>query len=232
MRHVGALFSTSVLVLMLAGSALAVNFYIPHITGGEDDWKDTLVIDNFGAASANATVNLYDQGRLLTSNTYTVRAYDYVAINVKLLAPAAASGVISTEATTLASRISYEYLATGERTEFDLQTAGLTSNVYLFPKYYENLSWAGLAITNTTATVASVTLYAIGSGLVLDQTTDTVPGRGRIKGLHSDWFPNTALSLIDKILVISPSANLQGITISGNSDNSMLLFTPAVDAGF
>lgn len=228
-----------VLLIVLSANSWALEVYVPHITTGEDDWEDTLIVDNCDSANQTFNVIYYDQGRILQNATYGVNAYEYNTKSLKSLQPAASCAVISYESPALNFRLSYRYLSTNATTEFNLPNSDGSATViptfanlrFLFPRYSPVVQWAGMAIMNTTDTIAYVTMYAIGNGTVISTKSDSIPAKGRLVGTLEGWFPTLSLADIaevEKVEVVSDAANLNGITISGDDDNHVLLFTTAV----
>ena len=84
-----------------------------------------------------------------------------------------------------------------------------------------------MAVGNVNPTTATVNLYAYGGGELLGTKTITLGPYERVAGAHTLWFPSVSFAAIDKIIVVSAN-NLCGISMSGNTSSSLLLFTPGV----
>ena len=98
----------------------ALEVYIPHITRGENDWEDLLIVDNCNGSNQTFNVVYFDQGRILQNATYGVDAYSYSSKDLKTLEPEATCAVITYTSTELNFRLSYRYLSTNATTEFNL----------------------------------------------------------------------------------------------------------------
>lgn len=93
------------------------------------------------------------------------------------------------------------------------------------------VEWKGLAITNFSGTSDTITLYAYGNGNLLGTAADTIPGNGKLVGVHTKWFPNVELADLSRIIVVSSGGNkITGIVICGNAASENLLFTAAQSA--
>jgi len=90
------------------------------------------------------------------------------------------------------------------------------------------LSWKGIAVVNTGTQNTQLILEAYGEGRLLATTTVTLDAENRLVGLHSNWFPDIPVSRLERIVIQSNYPFLQGITISGDTENSSLAFAPAL----
>jgi hypothetical protein len=216
----------------LRGNALAIETFIPHITGGSADWTDYLQVNNNTPFAANFTLSLYSNGEQVYSQILSVGALSRSQIALKALNSNAETGIITYTEPGLVFRVSYSSLAGGIAEFRTIDVLG--SNVgYYFSDFTNFVQWKGSAIANMGTTPVQVTLYAIGGssggggGAILGTHTETINPRKKIVGIHSGWF-DVGLSQIQSIVAVTSSSSLCGITISGDMALSSLLFTPAI----
>ncbi|MFH1153589.1 MAG: hypothetical protein V1793_07225 [Pseudomonadota bacterium] len=237
--HAASLILSIVIILGFSSMALALEAYIPHITGaGNDDWKDSLQVDNTGLVNASFDLTLYNNGAVVYGPTsYTVsRLSESSPINLKTLAPSASWGMISYSSQALVFRACYEYKG-GPAAEFTLSDTLGGSLGFFFSTFSTNGVSKGIAVTNTDSVPAVATAFALGGGSVLGTAPVTIPARSRIlaaytiDGWKTDWLPAASFSTIQKIILVSSSPYLCGITMQGLKKDAdqlaNLLFTAA-----
>lgn len=217
-------------VLLLAAAAWAGEVYIPHLTGGDDDWVDYLQVDNIGLTPATYTATLYAGGAKVATKSGTVPALGHVIVNLQDVNAAAECGVIGFTSSLLQFRLSYAH-ATGQGVaEFRLGGTLLPSLTFLFSDFNPRIEWKGLALANLGASPVTATLYALGGGKVLGSASQSVGAKSRVHGTFARWFPQLSFGQVEKIVAVSASPSLAGIVISGSDAADRLLFTTAADA--
>jgi hypothetical protein len=145
----------------LRGNALAIETFIPHITGGSADWTDYLQVNNNTPFAANFTLSLYSNGEQVYSQILSVGALSRSQIALKALNSNAETGIITYTEPGLVFRVSYSSLAGGIAEFRTIDVLG--SNVgYYFSDFTNFVQWKGSAIANMGTTPVQVTLYAIG----------------------------------------------------------------------
>ncbi len=211
-----------------------VRSYIPHITSSAK-WTDYLRVDNNSGTDATYMLTLYDSaGQQLYSDVQSVSALSGAVVQPKQLAAGASSGVIMSTNKDLFFRYSYVHTSGGVA-EFSLKSGYrnlLTQAGFYFNSIASIVQWKGLAIANYSPMATNITMYAYGSGGYIGSVSTSIPGYGKIVGVHTKWFPGVPLSAIDRIIVVAENnlTSLDGIVIAGSTDNSSLLFTNAADA--
>ncbi len=222
-------FMLMVWAVCLPSYALAANYLMPHITGGEDNWSDILEVDNVGDTRAWYSIVLYDASgnTLYGPTTFSAAGGEYVTHNVKSLASNAACGYVETSVDILNFRISYENQEGGGVAEFTLTPdTGSTINFY-FANASDIVEWKGLAVMNAGGSDTAATIKAWGNGAKLGEAAVTVPGHSRISNVCQGWFPEISIEDIERVEIVSASGALQGISISGDEGSSRMLFSPA-----
>jgi hypothetical protein len=216
----------------LCGNALALETYIPHITGGDPDWIDYLQVNNNQLSEASFTLALYNSGTQIYSQVLSVGGLSRSQIALKALNPDAETGIITYTEPGLVFRVSYKSKQGGVAEFRTINT--LESNIMAcFSDITTFVEWKGAAIANMGTTPANVTLYALGGsvqgrgGSILDTHIVTIEPKRKAVGLHTAWF-NVGLSEIESIIAVTSSPSLCGIAISSEAAQSRLLFTPGV----
>jgi hypothetical protein len=217
----------------LCGNALALQTYIPHITGGDATWTDYLQVNNNTPSAASYTLALYNNGNQIDSQVLSVGGLSRSQIELKALNPNAETGIITYTEPGLVFRVSYKSMGGGVAEFKTIDT--LNSNIGLcFSDFVTFVDWKGAAIANMGTTPAEVTLYALGGsvqgigGTILGTHTESIGPKKKIAGLHSAWFSSVGLSQIESIVAVTGSPSLCGIAIASDNAQSRLLFTPAV----
>ncbi len=217
------------LTFVVAGPAQAAKVCIPHLTGGAANWNDYLSIDNTGLLPATITITLYDStGTQVYSGQQTVAKLGEKVLKLKQLNANAQTGEISYTSETLIFRLSYENVYGGGVAEFLLTEDQNAVLAFLFSDFSKAIVSKGIALSNYGTLTATVQLYALGDGEVLDNTTISIPGLSKVVGTYSKWFPALEVSEVKKIIAVSSVSAMGGIVICANSDSSNLLFAPAV----
>lgn len=202
--------------------------YLPHITGEDADWSTLLLVDYNGALPAAFTLELFQNGVQIYNNQHPVSSAGTVVLDLKALAPGAQLGRIQFDAANLLSfRVAYEHLTGGGLAEFQAPDNLERTLGFLFSDYVSSVAWKGLAIANHSSSPTTVTLYAQGEGATLSTASLSIPAYSRVRGLYSAWFPALAFSQVKRIVAVSSSESLTGITISGDTASARLLFTTA-----
>lgn len=208
-------------------AAMGSEGYIPHVTGNGGFWKTFLQVDNNGAAEASFTITLYDNGRQVYEGEFSVSGFGEAVINLRDLAAfESGTGRVASENDHLNFRINYESMPAGGLAEFFLSDDKYANLGFYFTDYTPSLAWKAIALNNPNDAAAVVTLYAVGSGRILGETSFSMGAQTKTDGICTKWFPDVTLEEIERIVATS-DALLTGITISGNADNSLMLFTPA-----
>jgi hypothetical protein len=218
-----------------------MEYNIAHITGGQDNWKDSLIVDNMGDATENFRVVLYSAGNQVVNKTYAIAERESMTIKLKEISNDASLAdcgcVVVANTTTLPDgivflrfRLRYKSDADGIA-EFELSPMNKSQLAFNFSNVPSVIDWKGLAIMNTDSTTSAfVKLYAIYGNRNLSQSVSkTIPANSKLVGYHSVWFPSIDTDDIKSIIISSVSSSLCGICISGNNTNSKLLFTQAGD---
>jgi hypothetical protein len=228
-----AVFLFVVAGTFLCGNALALETYIPHITGGDATWTDYLQVNNNTPSAASFTVTLYNNGTQIHSQVFSVGGLSRSQIELKVLNPNAQTGIITYTEPGLVFRVSYKSTGGGVAEFKTIDT--LNSNIGLyFSDFVTFVDWKGAAIANMGTTPAEVTLYALGGsvqgsgGTILRTHTETIGPKNKIVGLHGAWFSSVGLSQLESIVAVTASPSLCGIAIASDNAQSRLLFTPAV----
>lgn len=215
-----------------AGASLSSKVYIPHITGGEDNWKDTLEIDNTSGAEGTYQIVLFDaQGNVVGENTSQIGAWGYAAIEVKNIADSAVCGTIYYSSEAMNFRISYENTGGGGVAQFNLSPDAESSLSFYFANFSPIVQWKGLAVMNTSGAEQEITLKAYGGGALLATATAMVPPSSRISNVAQAWFPELTIAEVERIEATAENGALSGISITGNDQSSSMLFTPATSLG-
>jgi hypothetical protein len=229
-----AVFLFVIIGTFLCGNALALQTYIPHITGGAAAWTDYLQVNNNTPSSASYTLALYDiNGTQIYSQVHSVGGLSRSQIELKTLNSTAETGIITYTEPGLVFRVSYKSTGGGVAEFKTIDT--LNSNIGLcFSDFVNFVEWKGAAIANMGTTSAEVTLYALGGsvqgsgGTILGTHTESIGPKKKIARLHSAWFSSVGLSQIESIVAVTSSPSLCGIAIASDNAQSRLLFTPAV----
>jgi hypothetical protein len=203
---------------------------MPHLTGADNGWKDTLTLDNTDPSPALVTVTLYDDaGNSVYSQDHTVAAYGEKVINLKSLYANAINGSVTIPAASqVHCRLAFENITAGGVAEFLLSDATSAKLAFLFSDL-PMLRWKGLALTNSGETSGMITFYALGGGQLLGTSAAIpIPSHGKVMGVVSTWFPGLDFHAVKKIIAVSNISTLSGVTIAGDGNSARLLFTAAV----
>ena len=205
--------------------------YIPHLTGGLQDWTDTLVVNNKGPLLQTFTVSLFNAGLPAGSESFLVQPNGEEAIDIKSINMNATLGIVEYKSQYLTFRMDYQHV-NGGLAEFRLSENIYSQSILNFSNIFPGVvETKGLAVANFEDRAATVTMTAIGANRqVLGSEMVALNRRSRIVGLYTSWFPNIAFDDITAIIVSSADVKLGGIVISSNLDISSLLFTQADDA--
>ena len=225
--------------VIFGSTALAMEYNIPHITGGDSKWTDELVIDNMGDATEDFWVVLYNTGGGEgLRRKFTIPALETMTIRLKDYAANAQCGAVITDNTVtplngvvyLRFRLRYTSPTDGVA-EFALSPMNKSQLAFNFSEN-DAMDWKGLAVMNTDPTTAANTVfYAIyNNGTLSQPVVVPINPNQKLVGYHDAWFPTIPLADIQSIIVSSVSASLCGICISHSSDFSQMLFTTAGDA--
>ena len=224
---------------IFGSTACAMEYNIPHVTGGQANWTDELVVDNMGDATEDFWVHLYNAGGGEALNRkFTIPSMETMTIRLKDYATNAQCGCVVTDNSVtpingvacLRFRLRYTSDVDGIA-EFELSPMNKSQMAFNFSEH-DAIDWKGLAVMNTDPTTAATTcFYAIYNNGTLSQPQNVVINPNcKLVGYHTAWFPTIATADIQSIIVSSVSASLCGVCISGADDNSRLLFTQAGDA--
>jgi hypothetical protein len=202
--------------------------FLPHATRGDANWNDVIEGDNKNTASqATYQMTLYDQGSIVHDNQHTVSAGGYANINQKLITQNYTIGRYNTLSQDLHLRIAFEYASTGSVAGFDLNgSTGSTLHFY-FSNFASFVEFKSIAIMNASPSQVQVTIEAFSGGSSQGTTTETIGAWDRVSGAHTKWFPSLSTNQVERIKVTSSSSALKGISITGSSDLTRLLFFPA-----
>lgn len=222
------LILVSLFICVMPGTAFSLDAYITHVTAGFSMYDDYLLVDNHNLTAKNFTLTLYGGNTQVYQGGFSVNGLSELVLELKSLAATAETGVIVYDDPLLNFRIGYDITDSGGVAEFQLTDSRNPILCFHFSDYTAGLSWKGMGLGNLNATAATVKLYAIGGGQVLESADVTIPAYGKEVNVYTRWFPNLAFADIKKIIAVS-TANLCGFSISGNATNSLLLFTPAVE---
>lgn len=228
MKQFRVILGVVLIILVMNSVAMAADVFMPHLTGGFDEWEDFLTVDNVGLVPANVTVTLFDDtGNQVYNGSHAVTSLGESVIDLKQLSSTAQSGKVTYTGENLHFRLSLLNIDSGGVAEFFL---GFQSSVlaFFFSDFESVVAWKGIALANYGAVNADVTLYAIGGGQVLDTADIVVPAYSKTSGVHSTWFSSLAMTEVKKIIAVSSVATLGGIAIASNASSSSMLFTPAV----
>lgn len=216
------------LAFFVAPLAHARDLFIPHLTSAEPDWSDHLEVDNTGLTPAEFILTIYDaDGSAVYGQTHSVAAIGETMLFLKELAPTARCARLSTESARLYFRLAHRNTLSGGVAEFALSEELSSTLGFFFSDVSPSISWKGIALANLSDQTLPVTLYALGGGRILGYETISLGPYQKTHGVHSQWFPEIAVTDIHKIVAVATSWALCGITISGNADSSQLLFTRA-----
>ncbi len=225
--------------VLFSSAVCAMEFNIPHITGGSPGWTDELIVDNMGDATEDFWVHLYKAGGGLALNRkFTIPSMETMTIDLKNYAPDAQCGcVVTTNTNTpvtgiVCMRFRLRYTSnTGGIAEFALSKMDKSQLAFNFSDN-NAIDWKGLAIMNTDPTIAAnVSFYAVyNNGTLSPAKSVVINPNCKLVGTHKTWFPNITKDEIQSIIVSSVNSSLCGVCISGSSDSSKLLFTQAGDA--
>jgi len=212
------------------GSQMTV--YLPHITGGFDDWTDYLHADNLSDSKVDYTLTLFGSGGTeIYSNTLSVNGLSKSVIDIKALTAAAnnaLTGKITYTEPQLNFRLSYLHTIGGGVAQFQL-TDTLSSKLGLFfSDFMPSLSAKGLALANFGTASAAITLEAIGNGVINGKVTVNVGPNEKYLATYQSAFPGLDISQVETIRATSTSSTFAGLVITAESDNGFLLFTPAI----
>lgn len=215
------------------GMLPAQTLYLPHLTQGQPEWTDYLLVDNAGASDADFILTLYAGGVPAHAQTYTVPARNHLRLALKTLAQDATCGEVLPGSNLLLARVAYVHQA-GGRAQFHLSSTAENRAALTFPRPDElpGLARKGLAIMNTTD--RSLTYL-----LTFQSKSDTTTSAFRTLGPKERALVPLDQSLINdgdwdvleiegvRIQAVSPQdGRFTAIGVSENADGSTLLFTP------
>lgn len=216
----------SFICLFAPAAALGSEAYIPHVTGNGGFWKTILQVDNNGATEASFTITLYDAGRQVDESEFSVAGLGRSVIYLRDLAAVEnGSGQVTSTSALLDFRLNYESIPSGGLAEFLLNDGKYENLGFYFTDYTSSIVWKAIVVNNPNDIPANVTLYAVGSSRILGTVSLALEAHSKTDGLYTKWFPGVAFGEIKRIIAAS-DAPLTGVAISGNADNSLLLFTP------
>ena len=226
-------------LILLSTAVCAMEFNIPYLTGGDSGWTNELIVTNMGDKTGDFKVVLYNTaGDKVLDRKFTTPTQETMTIDLKNYTSDAQCGRIITmntgnhaSATAVSLVFQLRYVSpAGGIAEFALTETNNSQLSFNFNESNENeWQWKGLAVMNTDPeTAAKVSFYAIYDGGKLSQPKEVVinPNCNEV-GTPAKWFPAISADRIQSIIVSSVNGSLSGICISGNSDNTKLLFTQA-----
>ncbi|MFH1152433.1 MAG: hypothetical protein V1793_01340 [Pseudomonadota bacterium] len=203
--------------------------YISHISGGYQEWRDFLQVDNTGGNSARVMITLYgEDGSEVYSKVHNIAPSDKSLINLKNLSSKAMTGVVAYSNPDLLIRQSQENTNGGGITEFILpDTLGATLG-FFYSNFTDSLAYNGLAIANFGSTATTVTLTAMGNGGALASLNIQLGARQKTIGTHDTWFPGIASGDLRWIKATGTSPYLAGVAITGDASGGLMVFTQAL----
>jgi hypothetical protein len=204
-------------MFLTSASVFGRTAYIPHITGGYDNWIDYLLVDNGNADTVFFDIILLDQGSVVYDETWFANGLSGGFVELKSLAPTAECGVVIYDNPELNFRLAYNNLDGGGVAEFQLTGELNTILSFNFSDFNPNISWKGIALANFDDANASVELYAVGDGGILGQDSITIGPGTRVLGTHDYFFPSLSFNEVKRIIAVSRTP-LCGITISGSEN--------------
>ncbi|MFP4387993.1 MAG: hypothetical protein ACLFPR_03470 [Desulfococcaceae bacterium] len=214
-------------LVFLISPAIGGEYPIPHLTGGNQDWNDYLLVDNFDDSAGNFTIRIYDSGGQIYENEFIINGFSSRAIDLKSLADGGDCGLVTTEADDdLQFRLAFENRVGGGVAEFALEDREDDELSFLFSNFSSNIDWKGTALANLNSQTADVKLYVISDGNVLESTTLSIPPFSKVAAFHYEWFPGLSLDQVQVIAAVS-NIDLSGIVIYGSLQSEKLLFSKA-----
>lgn len=197
--------------------------YLPHI-GSSSVWDTFLVVDAAGSSSFEGELDLYQDGEVVSTETFSVAAggVRVIALDEGTCGRLEYSGDDVTLRAAFLNNEEYGVV------EFELDDMNAQTLHYIMPQYIaDDLSWMGLAIMNPGETIANATLEAINAaGQILATSQTSIAGLSRSVGFVWTYFPDLDYRDVARIRVQSDRP-ICGINISG-AGNARLLFTRAI----
>jgi hypothetical protein len=202
--------------------------YLAHLTAGDAAWEDILEVRNTGDTAASFTLALYAGGQTVYEQEHQVGALSLVSLRLKDLAATATCGKLTACTAGVGARLAYEQTGGGGVAAFDLASAvPRNALAFVFANFASFVDWKGIALMNTGASQAAVTLKAFGGGVELGQAALNLAARSRTVGVIADFFPRLSPGQVERIEASGP-ASLVGLSISGSYASPRLLFSPAL----
>ncbi|MFH1154298.1 MAG: FG-GAP repeat protein [Pseudomonadota bacterium] len=205
--------------------------YLPHITGGANEWIDLLQVDNLSLSQASYTLTLFGaDGTEVYSTNLLVGSLSKTTVDLKNLSAGSAdamTGKVSYTEPKLNFRLSQEYTTGGGIAQFNL-TGTLSARLGLyFSDFKPTLNSKGLALANFGTSTAEVTLEAIGNGGVNEVVTVSIDPNEKLVRVYQALF-DLEISYVESIRATTSSPTLAGVVLTSEEDLGFLLFTPAV----
>ena len=226
---------TSVVIFLLMLFSLpawaTTQVFIPHLTGGDNQWGDFLTIDNTGLEPADVVVTLYDiDGYQVYRGWHSVGSLGETLIDIRQLTEAASSGKVEfAEDGYIHCRLSLESYVGGGVAEFRLDSSQSSDLAFLYSDFPGLTVWKGLAVANYGDIAGEITFYAYGNGELLGKSEpQKIASHEKLVGVTSHWFPEIDSHMVKKIIAVSTINMLGGLAIAGDVAIERLLFTAAV----
>jgi len=204
--------------------AFSAEVLIPHLTAENASWSSVIQVDNYSEEDQNFTLTLFRDGLEVHLGVYQVPALSQTLLNLSELEPLGVCGHIEYESNLLQFRLSYESQNGGGLAEFALTESAATIQSFRFSDFSPSIEWKGIAIGNLEDQTAHATLFALGDQGILGSTLVDVGPMTRIRGVHSNYFPNLAFAAVKSFVLVS-DLPVSGVAISGDFSSSKLLFT-------
>ena len=212
--------------ILLTGKAASTVYY-PHVAGGE--WWTGIAAYNPSELPCTITITPYDaQGTLLTRLTSSIEGKErYIGVVPELGLPAETAWfkIYSPQ-----QRLSgFELFGTVDGNQLAAFAGGgaIGAKAGIFPKIEEN-GWTGIALVNTEATAASVTLTAYkDNGAPVATRVLPVSGHAKVVDLAENIFFPQDIGGATYIAYAS-NRNVVGFQLNGSADEMMLDGLPAL----
>lgn len=207
---------------------------LPHLTQGQDGWRDTLYVVNHGLERVYMTLRLYDEGGDLVfyRDTLRVPGHSRAAYSPKSFASEAVCGILTFSDDSLSVSSVHRHEG-GGLASYLLPASTGPALALAFPDevVFPTAAWRGLALMNNGPDAQTVRFELVQEGGIPATAEREIPGFSRLAVPLTDLFPNALPSVLSRASLVTARAlsgedALTGVAICGTAgDTSVAFFT-------
>jgi len=208
----------------LKSGAAQGNLYLTHIPEG--NWHTTLTLYNTTSSDKQIALTQWgdDGSTVVNGTTYTVSAMDKLVLTTD-------NGDFQTEGlgkiladNGIVAKLSYQYQDSHSFCEFFLDRDKTAEKWMLTNSIQDFFQWFGVAISNPTDNMVSITMKAMKDGVVVGVTGFSLAAHSKKVGIASDFWDGLAYDGLDSVILESDQPIPAPIAITGNAAQDRHVF--------